>query len=102
MPRDATSPCRVRSADGEDEQPRKPQHYLAVETRLVGCRELLAISGEELLAHWRIKRRQIRLQRRALEPLDNGLRVGERMIVGDVPDIEPRAHRPQNVVILLR
>ena len=63
--------------------------------------DLFGISRKKFLAHRRIEQRHVRLQRRALEPFDDGLRRSHHVIVNAVPDVDPRADRLEQVVIAL-
>ena len=89
------------SSHRHDEQPWETQQHFAVVTRLVGADDLLRIGGEKFLALLDTERRQERLQRRALEPFGDRRRRRHDMVIDDVPDIDMRRDRLEQIVILL-
>ncbi len=94
--------AEIASARGDDEQAREWQQHRPVGLDAVGGGKQRAVLRQELGLLGGSERRQERPQRRTLEPFDDAIDAGERMVIGRAPDVDAAGQRPQQRVIPVR
>lgn len=83
----------------DHEQAREREQHRAVAARRHRLRDRGPILGEECFALIGIERREVGLQRRALEPFDHGVVTVQRVVIGGAPEIDARAQRSQQIEV---